>query len=136
MAIGCCSTTPSRNASISGSGRRKHQDQHRRFIAKKAIPAPQEPRCRPVWTPPQERPELDFRAAGITSVVWCIGFRTDYSWMDLPIFNGRGQPAHVRGVTPLPGVYFLGLPWLYTWGSGRFFRRGARRGVSGGAHQG
>ena len=90
------------------------------FIAKKAIPAPQEPRYRPVWTPPQERPELDFRAAGITSVVWCIGFRSDYSWIDLPVFNGRGQPAHVRGVTPLPGVYFLGLPWLYTWGSGRF----------------
>jgi putative flavoprotein involved in K+ transport len=38
----------------------------------------------------------------------------------LPVFNGRGQPAHVRGVTPVPGVYFLGLPWLYTWGSGRF----------------
>jgi len=34
--------------------------------------------------------------------------------------NGRGQPAHVRGVSPMPGVYFLGLPWLYTWGSGRF----------------
>ena len=38
----------------------------------------------------------------------------------MPVFNGRGQPAHVRGVTPIPGVYFLGLPWLYTWGSGRF----------------
>ena len=34
--------------------------------------------------------------------------------------NGRGQPAHVRGVSPMPGVYFLGLPWLYTWGSERF----------------
>ena len=31
-----------------------------------------------------------------------------------------GQPAHVRGVSAVPGVYFLGLPWLYTWGSGRF----------------
>jgi putative flavoprotein involved in K+ transport len=70
--------------------------------------------------PPHEREELDYRAAGITSIVWCIGFRTDYSWLDLPVFNGRGQPAHVRGVTPLPGIYFLGLPWLYTWGSGRF----------------
>src|SRR6516164_9939207 len=90
------------------------------FIAKKAIAAPEEPRYRPVWTPPAERPELDYRAANITSVVWCIGFRTDYSWIDLPVFNGRGQPAHVRGVAPVPGVYFLGLPWLYTWGSGRF----------------
>jgi putative flavoprotein involved in K+ transport len=90
------------------------------FIGKKGIDAPQEARYRPVWSPPQERPELDYRAAGITSIVWCIGFRTDYSWIDLPVFNGRSAPSHVRGVTPVPGVYFLGLPWLYTWGSGRF----------------
>ena len=90
------------------------------FIAKKAIAAPEEPRYRPVWIPSRERPQLDYRAAGITSIVWCIGFRTDYAWIDLPLFNGRGQPSHVRGVTPVRGVYFLGLPWLYTWGSGRF----------------
>ena len=52
--------------------------------------------------------------------MWCIGFCTDYGWIDLPVFNGRGQPSHVRGVTSVPGAYFLGLPWLYTWGSGRF----------------
>lgn len=90
------------------------------FIAKKTIAAAEEARYQPVWKPPRERPELDYRAAGITSIVWCIGFRTDYSWIDLPLFNGRGQPSHVRGMTPLPGAYFLGLPWLYTWGSGRF----------------
>ncbi len=80
--------------------------------------------------------ELDYRAAGITSIVWCIGFRTDYSWIDLPVFNGRGQPAHVRGVTPVPGVYFLGLPWLYTWGSGRFSGVARDAEYLGGAHQG
>ncbi len=90
------------------------------FIAKKTIAAPEEPRYRAVWTPSRERPQFDYRAAGVTSIVWCIGFRTDYAWIDLPLFNGRGQPSHVRGVTPVPGVYFLGLPWLYTWGSGRF----------------
>jgi putative flavoprotein involved in K+ transport len=89
------------------------------FIAKQTI-APEEARYSPVWVPPGEREELDYWAAGINSVVWCIGFRADYSWLDLPVFNGRGQPSHVRGVTPVPGVYFLGLPWLYTWGSGRF----------------
>ena len=36
------------------------------------------------------------------------------------MFNGRGQPVHHRGVTRQAGLYFLGLPWLYTWGSGRF----------------
>jgi putative flavoprotein involved in K+ transport len=90
------------------------------FIAKKAIAAPEEARYRPVWSPPHERPQFDYRAAGISSIVWCIGFRTDYSWIDLPVFNGRGQPTHVRGVTPVDGAYFLGLPWLHTWGSGRF----------------
>jgi putative flavoprotein involved in K+ transport len=90
------------------------------FIAKRTVAAPQEARYAPPWTPPVERADLDYRAAGITSIVWSIGFRTDYGWLDLPVFNGRGQPSHIRGVTPLPGVYFLGLPWLYTWGSGRF----------------
>jgi putative flavoprotein involved in K+ transport len=91
-----------------------------KFIGKTGLSVPEEQRYQPVWVPPQERTELDYRAAGISGVVWSIGFRTDYSWVDLPVFNGRGQPIHVRGVTPLPGVYFLGLPWLYTWGSGRF----------------
>lgn len=36
------------------------------------------------------------------------------------MFDGCGYPAHERGVTTVPGLYFLGLPWLYTWGSGRF----------------
>jgi putative flavoprotein involved in K+ transport len=90
------------------------------FITKKGISAPEEPRYRPVWSPPCERPALDYRAAGIGAVVWCIGFRTDYGWIDLPVFNGRGQPIHIRGVAPVAGAYFLGLPWLYTWGSGRF----------------
>jgi putative flavoprotein involved in K+ transport len=90
------------------------------FISKKAIAAPGEARNCPVWSPPRERSEFNYRAAGITSIVWCIGFRTDYTWIDLPVFNGRGQPSHVRGVSPLPGAYFIGLPWLYTWGSGRF----------------
>jgi putative flavoprotein involved in K+ transport len=90
------------------------------FIGKNAIDAPEETRYRPAWSPTRDRAEFDYRAAGITSIVWCIGFRTDYSWIDLPVFNGRGQPSHVRGVTSFPGVYFIGLPWLYTWGSGRF----------------
>jgi putative flavoprotein involved in K+ transport len=90
------------------------------FIAKRAIDAPPAEPYQPAWAPTQERPTLDYRAAGITTIVWCIGFRADYSWIDLPVFNGRGQPAHVRGVTAMPGLYFLGLPWLYTWGSGRF----------------
>jgi putative flavoprotein involved in K+ transport len=35
------------------------------------------------------------------------------------VFDGRGYPTHDRGVTSSPGLYFLGLPWQHTWGSGR-----------------
>ena len=59
-------------------------------------------------------------AAGIATVIWSTGFRTDYNWIEVPIFDGRGYPVHKRGVTAAEGLYFLGLPWLYTWGSGRF----------------
>src|SRR4029077_3588573 len=90
------------------------------FIAKQNIAAPEEARYSPVWTPPRERPELDYRAAGITSMGWCLVFRTSSSGVNLRVFTGRSQPVHVRGVASIPGVYFLGLPWLYTWGSGRF----------------
>ena len=74
----------------------------------------------PAWTPTVERDELDLATAGITSIVWCIGFQPDFQWVEAPVFDGRGHPGHVRGVTQQPGLYFLGLPWLYTWGSGRF----------------
>jgi putative flavoprotein involved in K+ transport len=81
----------------------------------------------PVWRPQaahadgvSPHTELDLAAQGITTVVWCIGFQPDFAWVQAPVFNGRGHPVHQRGVTGQPGLYFLGLPWLYTWGSGRF----------------
>ncbi|MBB2931425.1 MSMEG_0569 family flavin-dependent oxidoreductase [Paraburkholderia silvatlantica] len=91
-----------------------------RFIAQNGIDAPPGEPYRPVWTPQQERTSLDLAASGIGSIVWCIGFQPDFSWIDLPVFNGRGYPGHARGVTAQKGLYFLGLPWLHTWGSGRF----------------
>ncbi|MVF11520.1 MSMEG_0569 family flavin-dependent oxidoreductase [Ketobacter sp. MCCC 1A13808] len=77
-------------------------------------------RYMPVWRCPRERGCLDLAQSGITSVIWSIGFRPDYQWLDVPVFNGKGYPQHARGVTTYPGLYFIGLPWLYTWGSGRF----------------
>jgi putative flavoprotein involved in K+ transport len=63
---------------------------------------------------------LDLHATGITSVVWSTGFRRDHRWVEVPVFDGRGYPMHWRGATSCPGLYFLGLPWQYSWGSGRF----------------
>jgi len=91
-----------------------------KFIEQNAIDAPPGERYQPLWEPEQERSEVDLEAAGITSIIWCIGFSPDFTWVEAPVFNGRGHPGHQRGVTAQPGLYFLGLPWLYTWGSGRF----------------
>ena len=91
-----------------------------RFIAQQGIDAPPGEPYKPDWAPQAERELLDLAQSGIGSIVWCIGFRPDFSWIDLPVFNGRGYPGHVRGVTTQNGLYFLGLPWLHTWGSGRF----------------
>jgi putative flavoprotein involved in K+ transport len=89
------------------------------YIAQAAIDAPLEPAYQPPWTPPREIEEIDFVAEGITSVIWAIGFTPDYGWIDLPVFNGRGHPVQRRGITEVPGAYFLGLSWQNTWGSGR-----------------
>lgn len=91
-----------------------------KFIAKNNIDAPQGDIYKPVWQPKAERTELNIAETGITSIIWCIGFRADFSWVDVPVFNGRGNPVHERGITSQQGLFFLGLPWLYTWGSGRF----------------
>ena len=92
-----------------------------KFIAEQGIDAPVEARYVPVWQPPADIPEsVDLQRANIAAVVWCVGFRTDFSWIEEPIFDGRGYPGHDRGVTAAKGLYFLGLPWQYTWGSGRF----------------
>lgn len=91
-----------------------------KHIEKAGLDAPPPSVYRPVWEPAAERTRLSLRESGIGAVIWCIGFSPDFSWLDAPVFNGRGQPGHVRGVTALPGLYFIGLPWLHTWGSGRF----------------
>ena len=91
-----------------------------RYIDAHGIAAPPASVYTPVWQPGHERESLNLREAGITSIVWCIGFQPDFGWLDAPVFNGRGHPGHVRGVTAQPGLYFIGLPWLHTWGSGRF----------------
>ncbi|MBF8668235.1 MSMEG_0569 family flavin-dependent oxidoreductase [Pseudomonas putida] len=91
-----------------------------KYIAEQGIDAPPASPYTPVWHPEQPATTLDLGKAGITSIIWCIGFQPDFSWVDVPVFNGRSYPGHSRGVTRQPGLYFLGLPWLHTWGSGRF----------------
>lgn len=91
-----------------------------KYIAANNIDAPLEPPFEKAWTPDTDPLSVDCDAAGITCIVWAIGFRPDYRWIELPAFDGRGNPKYTRGVSPVNGLYFLGLPWLNTWGSGRF----------------
>ena len=56
--------------------------------------------------------ELEFDA-----VIWATGYRPDYSWIELPVTDEDGALRHRRGVTEVPGLYFLGLSWQHTRGS-------------------
>ncbi|WP_454865909.1 MSMEG_0569 family flavin-dependent oxidoreductase [Pseudomonas umsongensis] len=91
-----------------------------KYIDENNIQAPAGEMYKPLWKPEQKATRLDLANSGISSIIWCIGFQPDFTWVDTPVFNGRSYPGHKRGVTTLPGLYFLGLPWLHTWGSGRF----------------
>lgn len=56
-------------------------------------------------------------AIDVGTVIWATGFRVDHSWIDAPVFDDNGHALHRRGVTEVPGLYFLGLTWLHTRGS-------------------
>ena len=53
----------------------------------------------------------------VDAVIWATGYRPDHSWIDLPVFDPHGRVHHRRGVTDVPGLYFLGLTWQHTRGS-------------------
>jgi putative flavoprotein involved in K+ transport len=60
----------------------------------------------------------DGRLMAVSNVVWCTGFRPDYGWIDLPVFGDDGEPAYERGVVVSePGLYFIGLDFLYAFTS-------------------
>ncbi len=48
----------------------------------------------------------------ITSIIWTTGFTGDFSYLKFPVFNGSGTVKHNNGISEIPGVYFLGFPWL------------------------
>lgn len=90
------------------------------YIETEGIDAPDKPVFTKKWKPAKETPSLNMTTEGITSILWCTGFKPDYSWLKIDCLDERGRPIHKRGITSQSGVYFLGLNWLNTWGSGRF----------------
>lgn len=60
----------------------------------------------------------DGRVLPVSNVVWCTGFEPAFSWIDLPIFDARGEPRHDAGLVPdAPGLFFVGLHFLYSMSS-------------------
>jgi putative flavoprotein involved in K+ transport len=62
--------------------------------------------------------ELHLMEAGVGSVIWCTGFTADFDWIHAPVTDEDGRPMHTRGISPVPGIYFLGFPWLHSRKSG------------------
>jgi putative flavoprotein involved in K+ transport len=96
------------------------------YVAANGLDLPAEPEARKIAPDPDSvtRPmaQLNLGTAGITAIIWATGYALDFSWIKVDAFDDKGRPAHQRGVSVVPGLYFLGLPWLsrraspFIWG--------------------
>lgn len=101
-------------------------DQADAYAEREGLDFPLEPEARVIPKDPTcvSEPilELDLRKQGVTSIVWATGYAFDFGWLKVDAFDDRGRPIHDRGVSKVPGIYFLGLPWLsrrassFIWG--------------------
>ena len=66
----------------------------------------------------EERDSLDLDRENITTILWTTGYTYHYGWVRVPVFDNGGRPVQNRGVTQVPGLYFLGLHWMHTFKSG------------------
>ena len=91
------------------------------YVERNGLDLPEEPQAHILGPDPDAALDpllsVDLAAAGITSNVWATGFALDYGWLKVDAFDEAGRPAHRRGVSAEPGIYFLGLPWLSRRGS-------------------
>ena len=91
------------------------------FVARNGLDLPEEPEARVIGPDPacmtDPIAQLDLKQAGITTILWATGFALDFSWLQVDAFDASGRPAHRRGVSTEPGIYFLGLPWQSRRGS-------------------
>jgi putative flavoprotein involved in K+ transport len=66
----------------------------------------------PTRVPESKRLQLDLHSGEIGTVVWATGYRPDYTWLEVPVLDAKGQLRHEGGVVDSPGLYALGLPVL------------------------
>ena len=96
------------------------------YVARENLDLPEEPEARVIRADPQCMTNpvlaLNLLDAGVRSIVWATGYAFDFDWIKLPVFGAKGGPRHQRGVSEVPGLCFLGLPWLarrsssFIWG--------------------
>ena len=69
--------------------------------------------------PRVEQLNADLASAGIRTVIWSTGYRQDFSWIRVPgVLAANGAPYQRQGVSPVPGIYFVGLHRMWEAGSG------------------
>ncbi|MBO1358881.1 NAD(P)-binding domain-containing protein [Acetobacter sacchari] len=96
------------------------------YVREHGLDLPEEPEARELGALPDcvtnPLTALDLAKAGIRTIIWATGYRLDFGWIDLDVFDEHGQPRHDCGVSETPGLYFLGLAWLsrraspFIWG--------------------
>jgi putative flavoprotein involved in K+ transport len=86
------------------------------YIEQNEMTSPAEPQAHAISPDPacvaEPLRQLDSRAVDLGAVIWATGYSCDFGWIDLPVLSERGEPRHAHGIAVVPGIYFLGLPWL------------------------
>jgi putative flavoprotein involved in K+ transport len=96
------------------------------YVAQKNLDLPEEPEAHRIAPDPPSVTDpllqLNLASAGVTTIIWATGYAPDFGWLKVDAFDDKGRPAHQRGVSIVPGLYFLGLAWLtrraspFIWG--------------------
>ena len=80
-------------------------------IARAGLSAEPAEKIVPVTLPPS-RLEMDLDQAGVTTIIWATGYRRDYAWLDIPVLSPRREILQWDGLTPLAGLFTMGLPGM------------------------
>lgn len=95
------------------------------YVIREGLALPEEPEARVMLPDPACVTDpilaLDLAKAGISAIVWATGYTLDFSWLHAGAYSDRGVPQHHRGMSDVPGLYFLGLSWLSRRGSAFVF---------------
>jgi putative flavoprotein involved in K+ transport len=96
------------------------------YVAEHQLDLPPDPQARHIGADPEcivdPVLELDLAASGVRSIIWATGYALNFDWIKVDTFDEKGRPVHQRGVSAVPGLYFLGLSWLsrraspFIWG--------------------